>query len=529
VTAFARPVSTFVGTAAVAVTPHHLATEAAVDVMADGGNAADAVIAANAVLGMVLPTTCGIGGDLFAIVHRPGAPRPDVLNASGRAGSGVDAGRLRADGHRSMPTRAFESVTVPGCVDGWEALAGRHGTRPLSDVLAPAIALGRDGFEVSPEFADDLVRIAALVGGQRAAAHLYPDGRPAAAGAVLRRPDLADTLAAIATHGREAFYEGPVAQAVSEAVAGRLTPTDLAGNRADWVDAIGCTAFGLTGWTVPPNSQGYLTLAASMILEDLDPDPDPASPGFHHAVIEAYRAVAWERNRLVADPAHAPLDPDALLDRDRLGERVASLSPDAVASWPEAEDAPGGTAYFCAVDGDGMAVSAIQSNFWGIGSGLSAGDTGVFLHNRGGGFTLTPGHPNELAPGKRPLHTLSPTLWTRDGACALLLGTRGGNQQPQYLVQAVAHLLHAGHTPEAAQTASRWHSEALGGPLSELSVEATMPDAVVAGLTARGHTVKRWPDTAVGWGPVSIVAIARDGTRRAAADPRVRTAVAAGI
>jgi gamma-glutamyltranspeptidase / glutathione hydrolase len=523
-----RPVSTFTGSGAVAVTPHHLATEAAVAVMADGGNAADAVIAANAVLGMVLPSTCGIGGDLFAIVHRPGAERPHVLNASGRAGSGVNAARLRADGHDSMPPRAVETVTVPGCVDGWEALAARHATRPVADLIAPAIDLGFDGFEVSPELADDLVRIEELVSGQRGAVAFYPDGRPPPTGTILRRPDLAGTLASIASEGRDAFYDGPVARAVSEATVGAVSPADLAANRADWVEPIGCAVFGLNGWTVPPNSQGYLTLAAAMLLESLDPDPDPGSPEFHHAVIEAYRAVAWERNRLVADPDHAPMDPDQLLDRARIADRVGAISPDRVAAWPEAADAPGGTAYFCAIDGDGLAVSAIQSNFWGIGSGISAGDTGVFLHNRGGGFTLTPGHPNELAPGKRPLHTLSPTLWTRDGTCALLLGTRGGNQQPQYLAQIAALLLHAGLTPESAQTSPRWHADTIGGPHSSISVESTMPEGVVAGLAARGHTVEQRPDTPPGWGPVSIISVAPDGTRHAAADPRVGTALAAG-
>ena len=521
-------VSTHTGTGAVAVTPHRLATETAVAVMAGGGNAADAVVAANAVLGMVLPTTCGIGGDLFAIVHRPGDDRPDVLNASGRGGAGIDADRLRDAGHATMPLRAPDSITVPGCVDGWEALLARHGTRPLAGLLEPAIAMGTDGFPVSIELASDLRRIEALISGQPSANALYPDGAPPGPGGTLRRPDLAATLAAIASDGRDAFYRGPVAAAITEATDGMLTTDDLAGNAPDWAAPIGIDVFGLHGWTVPPNSQGYLTLAASVLVEALAPPADPGDPGFHHAVIEAYRAVAWERDDLVADPRFAPMPPDRLLDRDRLLGRLRSIDPDMVALWPEPGEAPGGTAYFCAVDDDGMAVSAIQSNFTGIGSGISAGSTGVFLHNRGGGFSLVPGHPNEAAPGKRPLHTLSPTLWTRDDRAALVLGTRGGHQQPQYLAQMVALLLHAGLDPAAAQAFPRWHAEGPGPAGSALTVEARMPEAVVAGLEHRGHMVEMGPDHPQGWGPVSVIAIDDSGTRVAAADPRVTSALAAG-
>ncbi|MEX0826999.1 MAG: gamma-glutamyltransferase [Acidimicrobiia bacterium] len=523
-----RAVSTHRGTGAVAVTPHHLATQAAVDVMAAGGNAVDGIVAANAVLGMVLPTTCGIGGDLFAIVHRPGTDRPEVLNASGRGGAGLDAGRLRREGHTTIPLRRPDSITVPGCVDGWEALLARHGTRPLADLLAPAIGLGREGCPVSTELASDLTRIEPMIGGQPSALALYPGGSPPVPGATLFRPDLAATLEAIAAGGRDAFYRGRVAAAITEATSGILEPDDLAGNSADWVEAIGTEVFGLQGWTVPPNSQGYLTLAAAMLIEALDPPADPDDPAFHHAVIEAYRAVAWERDDLVADPRHAPLPPERLLDRERILDRLESIDPEMVALWPEPGEAPGGTAYFCAIDGDGLAVSMIQSNFTGIGSGISAGDTGVFLHNRGGGFSLVAGHPNEAAPGKRPMHTLSPTLWTRGDRTALILGTRGGHQQPQYLAQIAALLLHARLAPGDAQAAPRWHAEGPGPRGSVVAVERRMSDRVVTGLGDRGHTVEVGPDYPQGWGPVSMIAIDESGTRIGAADPRVTSATAAG-
>jgi len=495
--------------------------------MRDGGNAADAVIAADAVLGMVLPTTCGIGGDLFAIVHRPGMDRPEVLNASGRGGSGLSADRLRSLG-ADMPYRAPETVTVPGCVDGWVALLDRHGSRPLADLLAPAIGFGIDGFPVSPEFARDLVTIEPMVRGQESAEALYPQGTPPAEGATLRRPDLAATLQGIAASGRDAFYSGAVAAQIAAATGGVLTTDDLAGNQPDWVEPAGATVFGLDAWTLPPNSQGYLTIAAAMLLEGLDIPADPDDPRFHHAVIESYRAVAWERDDLIADARFAPMSANELLDPKRLLPRRDRIDPKRAARWPQSRPVPGGTAYFCAVDGDGMAVSCIQSNFAGIGSGLAAGTTGVFLHNRGAGFNLIPGHPNEAAPGKRPLHTLSPTLWTRQGRPALVLGTRGGHQQPQYLIQIAALLNLVGLDPAAAQQVPRWSADAIDGEASAVDVESRMSDTVVAGLRQRGHQVKTGPAWAVGWGPVSIVAIDGEGTRRAAADPRVSTASAAG-
>ncbi len=522
-------VSAYTGRASVAVTPHHLATEAALDVMRAGGNAADAVIAADAVLGMVLPTTCGIGGDLFALVHKPGWDRPEVLNASGRGGSGLDADRLRAAGNTVLPYRAPETITVPGCVDGWVALAERHGSGPLSGIhLDRAISLGREGFPVSREFSSDLKVIAPMVRGQPSAAALYPGDAMPAPDAVLRRPDLAATLEGIRDHGRNAFYTGTVAAQVAAATGGILTVADLEANHPDWVAPVGAAVRGLMGWSVPPNSQGYLTIAAAMLLEQLDFPADPSDPRFHHAVIEAYRAVAWERDDLVADDRFAPLPGERLLDPERLLPRLAHFHPDAAARWPQPTPAPGGTAYFCAVDATGMAVSCIQSNFAGIGSGISAGTTGVFLHNRGAGFNLIPGHPNEAAPGKRPLHTLSPTLWTRDGHAALVLGTRGGHQQPQYLLQAAALLLWAGLDPAGAQAAGRWHVETVDGTASAITAEGRTATAVVDGLRRRGHTVTVGPDLPQGWGPVAIIAIAPDGTRRAAADPRVSTATAVG-
>ena len=494
-----------------------------------GGSAADGVIAANAVLGMVLPSTCGIGGDLFALVHRTGMARPEVLNASGRGGSGLSAAALRDAGHVRMPTYGAPTISVPGCVDGWEALQARHGHLDLTEVLKDAITLGEEGFEVSVEFADSLARLADSLRGQSSAAALYPSRKPPAPGETLKRRDLASTLRQIAAGGRAAFYEGEVATSIAAATKGILTIDDLSANTVDWVDPIGIDVFGLTGWTIPPNSQGYITLAAAWAFERLGESADHTDPAFHHALIEAYRAFAWERNDVVADPDHVPWKLEEYLAPDRLERRLEVLRPDAVADWPEPTPGPAGTAYFCAIDADGMTVSCIQSNYFGIGSRISAGTTGVFLHNRAAGFSVIEGHPNEAAPGKRPLHTLSPTLWTRDIEPALVLGTRGGDQQPQYLLQMAAAMLHADLDPAQAQGQPRWSiSNGGSGSGSVVSVESGMPERVVSGLGAAGHTVTPGPALTPGWGPVSVIAIDTTGVRTAAADPRITTAVADG-
>lgn len=508
-----------------AASPHFLASHAALEVMERGGNAIDGAIAANAVQGVVAPDTCGIGGDLFALIHRPGEAAPLCLNASGRAGSGVSAAQMRAE-HAEMPYRHPWTITAPGCVAGWSELARTHGNLPLATSLAPAIELARVGFPVSPELNDSLTRIREMVTGQASAAPLYPDGAVPEVGATIRRHGLADTLTAIADAGPLAFYAGRIGQEIAAATAGALTVDDLAAVDIDWVDPIGIDVFGHKAWTVPPNSQGYIALAAMWLFEGLAPPTDPSDPAYVHAAIESYRAMAWERADMVSDLDSAPLPPHELLSVQRLRPRRGAIRSDSVAQWPEPGSAPGGTAYLCVRDGAGTGVSLIQSNFGGIGTGLAAGDTGVFLHNRGAGFNLIEGHPNELKPGRRPLHTLSPTLWTRQGELSLLLGTRGGEYQPQLLVQLAAHLLYSDAPRALAQPLPRWQVEGWGpGEKPVVSVEARTPAAMVAGLEQRGHNVKRVPDWNPGWGPMAAIGI-EDGEAYASADPRVSTSAA---
>ena len=510
----------------VAVSPHHLASTAAIEIMRYGGNAVDGAVAANAVLSVILPDTCGPGGDLFALIHRPGDEMPQALNASGRAGSGARASLLRAQGFHEIPTRSPWTVTVPGCVDGWEALLAEAGSMSMADVLAPAIDLAEHGFPSSPELATSLDRIQSLLEGQGSAPPLYPGGRPPTAGVILRRPRLAATLQALATDGRDAFYSGDVGIAITEVTSGVITADDLLIRQAEWVTPIGLETFGVTGWTIPPNSQGYMTLAAAWIFDRFVDSADPGDPAYQHGLIEAYRAVAWEGDDMVADPAVTPFPPTDLLSLDRLAERLDAIDPDRTRSWPRSTKASGGTAFLCTRDASGVGVALIQSNFHGIGSGLSAGNTGVFLHDRGEGFNLIEGHPNELQPGKRPLHTLSPTLWTRGRNLAAVLGTRGGEYQPQYLVQVAANLFKAGMQPGHAQAAPRWHvDEWRAGIEHVVQLESGHGAGMARALSAKGHQTRLVEPRQPGWGPVSIITVDESRTA-AAADPRISTAAA---
>lgn len=514
------------GHGAAAVTPHALATTAAIDILGSGGNAIDGAIAANAVLGVVAPETCGIGGDLFALIHAPGMDTPSVLNASGRAGSGANAERLRGEGHTATPPYHPETVTVPGCVDGWHALHERFGRKDFEEILAPAIRLATNGFPASNELCGALSARHAQLGPQTSAAPLFPGSNPPAPGDHLRRPDLASTLNAIAVGSRDDFYLGQAGEEISAATGGIITSDDLSRNQADWVEPLSLEVFGLTGWTVPPNSQGYLTLGAASVFESLSPPSDPELVESWHLAIEAYRAMAWDRDDVLADPAHSIVASTDLLEENRLRQRSALIDRNRVGAFGTPSPKPGGTAYLCTIDREGTGVSFIQSNFMGIGSGIGAGAAGFFLHNRGAGFDLRAGHPNELAPGKRPLHTLAPSLWTRGSRLVSLLGTRGGDYQPQLLLQMAIRIFHGFVDPGVAQSRPRWMIDQFSAARPVVAVEANTPNVIVNGLASLGHDVSVRRETQHGWGPVSVITVDEDGLRVAAADPRVDTASA---
>jgi len=471
----------------------------------------------------VAPETCGIGGDLFALVHRPGWDRPRAVNASGRAGSNADPQVLRSAGLAEIPRDHPLTVTVPGCVDGWAALSSELGALPLADCLVPAIEIATEGFEVSNEQAQAFRLTAAMYSAHPAVRELYPDGEPVERGSIIRRNLLAGTLRSIAQGGRAAFYTGDPADDIVAELDGTITREDLARSHADWVDPISCQVTGYEAWTIPPNSQGYLGPATLAVFEMLEPPPDVDHPLWLHLLIESFRSVAWERDDIVADPDHAPLPADLLLDRARLSRAAATIDRYRTGVWPGVIGRGAGTAYLCVVDDDGMAVSMIQSNYNGTGSAFGAPHCGFLLHNRGAGFSLTPGHPNELRPGKRPLHTLSPTIWTSNRQTRWVIGTRGGSVQPQLVAQVAARAVLGGQELADAQQSPRWTIQDFG-PFSEprLRFEPGVLPGTLTELRGRGHQIEELENLQPAWGPVSIIEVAGDH-RATHRDPRVDT------
>ncbi len=481
-----------------------LAASAGLDMLARGGSAADAAVAAGAVMAVVGPHLSGLGGDVLAVVSRPGS-EPEALLAVGRSGSGSDPGALRAEGHTVMPLRGdIRSVTVPGAVDGWLALHERHGRLPLEVVLAPAVELAEEGFAASVLLALSSHLVHTLPG----ARELCPDG-PLEVGRLVRLPGLARTLRAIGRGGRDAFYGGEFGRGLLELGRGHFSPADLAAGLAEWCRPLRLRAWGHDLWTVPPPSQGYLTLAGAAVAERAGLGDDPDDPRWAHLLVETWRAVGHDRPRVLFDGA----DGDALLSEERLAAASARVDPDASAA-PDVvpipaeggKDGPSGvprlgegdTTHLCALDADGLGVSLTQSNALDFGSHLVEPGTGVFLHNRGIGFSLVPGHPAGPSPGRRPPHTLSPMLvTTSEGALSHLAGAMGGDAQPQIISQVLARLLVAGQDPATAVAAARLvlHAPSAGpfrlwwgGDLTVL-VESDAPSSWQPGLARRGHRV----------------------------------------
>ena len=504
--------ATFHSTGGMVCSVDQLASSAGLAVLRAGGSAVDAAIATNAVLTVTAPHMCGMGGDLYALVHVNGQP-VTALNASGRAGSGADPAALRDAGHTVMPVKNdLASVTTPGCVDGWLALHDRYGRLPLAQVLADAIGYAADGFPASPL----LARSSALLAGTAGAEDLAAASRP---GSVVRRPGVARALAAVVDGGRAGFYQGDFGRGLLEMGNGQFTADDLAVVNADWVDPISVRVFGHRVWTTPPNSQGYLLLLSLAIAERLDLPDDPNSPQWAHLLIEASRLAGFDRPDRLFEGA----DVTPLLTEGEVGARADRISRTGVSRVPSPAD-PGDTTYLCAIDADGVGVSLIQSNAAGFGSGIFEPNTGIGLHNRGLGFNLVPGHPAEYGPGRRPPHTLVPALVTRpDGTLRAIAGTMGGDTQPQIVLQILTRLLRHGQTAGEAVGAPRWRIGNRNGfdtwadqGNNPTQVEAQAP-AGWSDLAAIGHDVETVTDH---FGHAHLIDVDDQLVRSGAADPR---------
>jgi oxamate amidohydrolase len=522
--------------------PHYLATQAGMRVLQAGGNAAEAAVAAAAVIAVVYPHMNSIGGDNFWLIYDAGAKVLRGLNGSGRAGRLATVEHYRKAGcTEAIPPRGYLAAnTVPGVVDAWEQVwqysqAEMAGRLPWAELLADARAYAAQGFPVTPsqarftalcmDTADTWFRnLGALAGFRRT--FLHPDGRPYQAGERMRLPDLARTLDAIAAGGAAAFYQGDIAERICLDLAeggGLLTPEDFAAHTSTWVEPLRVAYRGLTACNLPPNCQGMASLSILNILNHLDVAAlGEGTAGYYHTLVEATKLAFADRDRWLTDPAFAKIPVGALLSPEHGRELAGRIDPRRAAGVGATGPEKGDTIWIGVVDAAGNAVSLIQSIYHEFGSGIVAGDTGVLLQNRGCAFSLDPAHVNRLEPGKRTFHTLNPAMLLRNGRPYLVYGTMGGEGQPQTQAALVTRIVDFGFSPQAAVEAPRWlQGRTWGAPAADLKLEGRIPPAVAAELRHRGHEVRvveDWTDL-MGHAGAILIEPATD-MRLGAADPR---------
>ncbi|MCR9151385.1 MAG: gamma-glutamyltransferase family protein [Rhodobacteraceae bacterium] len=500
-----------------AATSHPLASLVAVEMLRAGGNAVDAAIAAALVLGIAEPQMTGIGGDCFVLLKPAGDDRVIALNGSGRAPAGLSAAALRDRGLTAIGTESAESVTVPGAIDAFCRLSERWGRAGLAASLAPAIRYADAGIPVAPRVAFDWARDAERLSpeGRR---HYLPGGGVPRAGQLFRAPGQAEVLRRVAAEGRAGFYEGEVAEdmvATLTAAGGCHTAEDFAATGATWGAPISGDHAGHSLLEHPPNGQGATAILMLNILAEFDlAKLDPFGADRVHIEAEAAKLAYDARDRFIADPDHATRLDHMLAPET--GRRLAALIDPKRAMPgipPKAEAIHRDTVYLTVVDRDGMAVSLIYSIYWGFGSGLATGKFGILLQNRGAGFTLAAGHPNEAAGGKRPMHTIIPGMIAREGRVIVPFGVMGGAYQPAGHARFLTNLVHHGMDVQAAIDAPRSFPEA-----GQLKLERGYPASVAADLESRGHRVVV-PDTPLG-GAQAIFIDHAGGVLVGGSDPR---------
>jgi gamma-glutamyltranspeptidase / glutathione hydrolase len=503
-----------------------LAARAGTAMLESGGNAIDAAIAANATMGLVAPMMDGIGGDLFVMIYDAKSGKIYGLNASGWAPKQLTIDWLRSKGFQLMPGNGIHSVTVPGAVAGWDAMLKRFGRKRFADVLAPAIAYAKNGFPVTEIFDDDWAASAVYLIRNPEAARLYlPNGRAPAVGEIFRNPDLARSLEAIATDGRDAFYKGTIAKRIldtSTKLGGTMAADDLAEFEPEWVDPVSTDYHGWTVYEMPPNEQG---IAALMMLNIMSGFP-LAQWGHNsvkslHTMIEAKKLAYADMLTYVGDPRFAEVPTRGLISSTYGRGRAALIDP----ARAKCDVGPGTppyvgseTTYLSTVDRDGNMVSLIQSNFSDFGSGVAVEGGGFVLQNRGALFMFDPNHPDALAPRKRPLHTIIPAMMTK-GDLRIAFGIMGGFNQAQAHAQFVSNVVDYGMNIQAAMEAARFTKASFAG--CDVYIEDRVPEDVLNGLVKLGHEVQVLGDfsDAMGGGQ----AVMRDfaaGVNYGASDPR---------
>jgi gamma-glutamyltranspeptidase/glutathione hydrolase len=500
----------------IVVSPHSLSTLAGINILRNGGNAIDAAIATNIVQGVVAPETCGIGGDLFALIWINGETQPYCLDSSGYAGSNVDL--LSLSSYASIPLDHPMSVTVPGAVRGWFAMHERFGSLKMKDLFNQAIEICSKGFDVSSELHQSLKSHEETLKIQDSGKELYPSGKVPNIGDTVQRFMLGKTLKSISDQGSDYFYSGNVSNAISDSLSNIVTSEDISSFHPQWIEPLSIEIYGKIGWVTPPHTQSYLTLATLKIYEMLDSGSNDIDL---HTLIESYRAAASQRDDITYDYENIDLFPG--LDTEYLKSLSNLIDLDNSSIFNQPTDIGGGTAYMCTKDKAGNAVSLIQSNYYGIGSTIGVKDYGFFLHNRGAGFNLIKNHPNSLKPGRKPLHTLSPTMWSVDGNLDMVIGTRGGRYQPQLLSHFILKIL-KNENLKNAMISPRWNIDEFGKEsASEINIEPGLDGKITDELVNKGHKVNQLGELQNSYGPISAI-VKTDDSWNATHDPRVDTA-----
>jgi gamma-glutamyltranspeptidase / glutathione hydrolase len=505
-----------------AATSHPLATQTALEILRKGGSAVDAAIAANAILGLMEPTGCGIGGDLFAIIWDAKTNRLHGLNASGRSPKGLTADYFIENGYEYIPSSGALSVSVPGAVDGWFELHGKFGKLDMKTILEPAIDYARNGFPVTELIAYYLERSTGLGRFPNFKETYMPNGKMPAKGEIFRNPYLANTYEKISLNGRDAFYKGDIAKIIESYIkenGGFLSYDDLANHKSEWIDPVSANYRGYDVWQLPPNGQGIAVLQILNILEGFDiASMGFYSPDYVHHFVEAKKLAFEDRANYYADMDFSPVPVGKLISKEYADERRQLINPDRAARRYDAglSDQPN-TIYLTIADKEGNMVSLIQSNYRGMGSGMTPPGLGFVIQNRGEGFTLKPGHFNTFEPGKRPFHTIIPGFVTKDGVPYMSFGVMGGEMQPQGHAQIIVNMIdfgmnlqEAGDAPRIQHTGS---SEPTGQTMTNggiVNLESGFPYETIRSLIGKGHKIE-WAIgpyggyQAIMWDPVNKV------------------------
>ncbi len=498
-----------VATNGMVATSHPLAAQIGLDVLKNGGNAVDAAIATNAAMGLMEPTSCGIGGDLYAIVWDAKTQKLYGLNASGRAPGRATLAYFRDKKLTDIPTSGPLSWSVPGCVDGWDQLRQKFGTKSFKELLAPSIGYAEKGVPVPEVIAGHWKSANKMRDPGMRETFLIRDGaqlRSPNAGEVFKNPALARSYTLIAENGRDAYYKGPIAEqlvALSDKVGGLFALKDFADHKSEWVDPVKTTYRGYDVWELPPPGQGIAALQMLNLLEPHDlKKMGPESADYWHLLVEAKKLAFADRAKFYADPVFAKVPVTELVSKEYAATRAKLLDPKhALTNVPAGDPklSTSETIYLTVVDKDRNCVSLIQSNYSGFGSGLSAPGTGFGIQNRGCLFALDEAHANKLEPGKRPFHTIIPAMVTKGGKPWFTFGVMGGDMQPQGHTQVLVNLIDFGMNVQAAGEAPRVEHVGSATPTGTaekpkggtIKAEIGIPDEVVKELERRGHVVER--------------------------------------